>query len=291
MYPYKHPEMLALLEQLLVKAVSAQQWQWLQEEQERYRQQHSTALFNRTFTAIARFIKKGTASPDAPEKAQLLEMRDGLRVDGWPASRLARAWWLLQLEATDEDTYVGQVESLFKSADMNEQVALYGSLPLLAFPRRFTSRCSEGVRTNMAVVFQAIALDNPYPSEYLDEAAWNQLVLKAFFMQMPVGRIIGLDTRANPALAHMLTDYARERFAAARSVDPVLWRPVGRFIDAAIFPVIEHLFASDNETTLQAASLASAQSSYEPAIRLLDSCPRYKKKIEEGRLTWQSLGQ
>jgi hypothetical protein len=186
---------------------------------------------------------------------------------------------------------VNQLESLFKAADMNEQVALYGSMALLAFPRRFTSRCSEGVRTNMAVVLEAVALDNPYPSEYLDEGPWNQLVLKAFFMQMPVGRIIGLDARANAALARMLADYARERFAAGRPVDPLLWRPVGRFIDGEIFPLIETLLESNSEAEVKAASLACSESTYEPAARLLNSYPQYKKKMEEGQLSWQSLEQ
>jgi hypothetical protein len=103
MYSYKHSEMLSLLEQLLAKTVSAQQWQWLQQQQERYRQQHAAAAFNGTFTAIARFVKKGTTSPDAAEKVKLRGIRDGFRLDGWPARRLARAWWLLQLTAADEN--------------------------------------------------------------------------------------------------------------------------------------------------------------------------------------------
>lgn len=289
MYAYKHAEMLGMLEQLLVKNVSGEQWQSLQDSLKGYRQGNATALFNRTFTAIPRFIPKGVVHPGPSETKKLSDARKDFQVNGWSLQRLARAWWLLQLETGDEDQYVPQVESLFKSAGMNEQVALYGSLPLLAFPGRFIHRCTEGIRTNMAVVFEAVALDNPYPGEYLDEAAWNQLVLKAFFMQMPVNRITGLDARANASLARMLTDYAHERLAAGRSVSPLLWRPVGKFIDEQIFPDIDRLFRSDSGAEVRAASLASFQSSYEPAIRLLDTRPGYRQEIQKGELTWESL--
>ena len=41
-------------------------------------------------------------------------------------------------------------------------------------------------------MFQAIACHNPYPSDYFDEAAWNQMVVKCVFVGAPIGAIIGL---------------------------------------------------------------------------------------------------
>ena len=73
--------------------------------------------------------------------------------------------------------------------------------------------------------------NNPYPAENLNEAAWNQMVLKAFFTEKPIDQIIGLDERANERLARTLSDYAHERWAAHRSVNPLLWRCVAPFIN------------------------------------------------------------
>ncbi len=57
------------------------------------------------------------------------------------------------------------------------------------------------------------------------------MVLKALFVGSALDPIIGLDDRANPELARILIDYARERWAAARPVTPELWRTVTPFAD------------------------------------------------------------
>ena len=57
------------------------------------------------------------------------------------------------------------------------------------------------------------------------------MVLKALFVGSELGPIAGLDDRANPELARILIDYARERWAAGRPVTPELWRPVMPFAD------------------------------------------------------------
>src|SRR5690606_25892594 len=103
--------------------------------------------------------------------------------------------------------------------------------PLFAWPAQWISRCAEGIRSNMAPVLESIMYDNPFPAEQLDENSWNQMVLKAFFTDKNVNRIYGLDARANRSLALTLSDYAHERWAAGRSVNPLLWRLMSGYID------------------------------------------------------------
>ncbi|UFH55838.1 EboA domain-containing protein [Spirosoma sp. KNUC1025] len=66
----------------------------------------------------------------------------------------------------------------------------------------------------------AIMLHNPYPADYLDEPAWNQLIMKAFFTDKDVLQITGLEERKNARLGQTLADYAAERRAAGRSLPP-----------------------------------------------------------------------
>ena len=88
--------------------------------------------------------------------------------------------------------------------------------PLLPYPEHFIDLAIDGLRSNITSVFNAIALHNPYPADYFAEAAWNQMVLKAVFVDSPLSHIQGLDARANDKLARMLGDYAHERWAAGR---------------------------------------------------------------------------
>jgi hypothetical protein len=112
-----------------------------------------------------------------------------------------------------------------------KQSALYQSLPIMPYPKELTQRAAEGVRSNITSVFDAVAHHNPYPADYMDDDAFNQIVLKALFVGSPLYKIQGLDRRANRKLAKMLIEYAHERWSAGRVISPELWRPVGPFID------------------------------------------------------------
>jgi hypothetical protein len=99
---------------------------------------------------------------------------------------------------------------------------------------RHRLRAAEGVRTNMRVVFEAVAHHNPVSAEQLPEDAWNQMVLKALF----VGSTLSPDRRSGqPGQCHPgahAGDYAHERWSAGRQVSPELWRCVGPFASGAL---------------------------------------------------------
>src|SRR5690625_7235687 len=101
---------------------------------------------------------------------------------------------------------------------MNEAVALYQGIPVYPWPESLKLRAAEGVRSNITTVFNAIALDNPYPKEYLEQDPFNQIVLKALFVGSPLYRIIGLEVRANATLARILVEYLQERRSAYRII-------------------------------------------------------------------------
>ena len=195
----------------------------------------------------------------------------------------------MNVDSADKEKYSRLIENLFLGAEVNELVALYAALPFLTYPELWTKRCSEGIRNNIGDVLQAIMCDNPYPSDYLNEPAWNQLVLKAFFTEKPIDRIIGLDKRTNADLAKTLSDYAHERWAAHRPVNPQLWRCIGRFINKELFPDIEKIANTGNEHEREAAALACWDSNYPAAKTLLTNHTNLKSAIETGALTWSVL--
>src|SRR5690606_3618806 len=106
---------------------------------------------------------------------------------------------------------------------------LYAALPILAYPEHWKEQCAVGIRSNIGYVLDAVIMDNPYPAAYLNEEAWNQLILKAIFTDKDISRIIGLEKRVNQNLVKALRDYADERNAAGRTINPELWKIVDLF--------------------------------------------------------------
>ena len=269
--------------------LSPDAWVWL--EGQCAKRVQSAQQLNIAFASMPR--KTGRAVVHyTPKQAEAISFaRPHFTIENWTIDRLCRVWLLLHINATNKDDYFHAIDNLFLAAEMNELVALYSSLPVLDYPEIWRSRCAEGIRSNIGIVLEAIICNNPYPSEQLSDAAWNQLVMKAFFTDKPIDLIIGLDQRANKELANMLSDYANERWAASRSVNPQLWRCVGKFIDENNLQSIRRLYHSTDVTENQAAALACYNSDYPAAKELLNQNDSLKIQIESGLLSWDTLSK
>ena len=254
---------------------------WLEEER----------ALNTSFVLLPRKTGKAIINISKEQAEQLNSIIPGFSVDGWSIDRLGRAFLLLNLDAVNKDEYFRKIENLFLAAEMGELVALYSALPLLAYPEIWVKRCSEGVRSNIGNVMEAVMYHNPYPAQNLDQNAWNQMVLRAFFTGKEVGKITGIDSRANKELAYIISDYIHERWAAKREVNPNLWRLVGKFIDEKLFEDIKRLFEEGNLVDRKAGALAISQSNYQPAKALLTKYPELVTAIENKNLNWDSLSR
>ena len=148
---------------------------------------------------------------------------------GWSVDGAARVCALLTFQP--DRSFADVFKDLRRTSDVSEMIALYRGLPLYPQPESLHFEVGEGLRSNLKPVFEAIAHKNPFPRDHFDDHRWNHMVLKALFVDSDLGPITGLDQRANPELARILIDYARERWAAGRPVTPELWRPVRPFMD------------------------------------------------------------
>ena len=288
-YLYDVDELKIVLSTLIKHYMSIDNYLWLEEKASLVALENNAAQLNLSFAAISRKTGREIIKLNTDQKKQVNAILSEFSIDGWPLHRLCRTWILLQVNAVEKDNYTNKIDGLFKNAEMNELADLYAALPVFAYPATWVKRCAEGIRSNIGIVLEAIMYDNPYPSKFLDEAAWNQLVLKAFFTDKDVNRIIGLDDRANPPLASTLIDYAHERWAAKRQVNPQLWRLVGKFIDETNISDIQKIAASEDISTRRAAALTCFQSEYVPAKNLLDMVPELKNEILENKLNWINL--
>ena len=274
----------SLLWDILCDHITASEAEWLQEKGKMEPLELMTA-----FVAAPRFLAKRMVKPNVEHTLELNELLPGFSVEDWGIVRLSRVWLLGNLPTVDKESYCRHIETLFDTAEMNELVALYSALPVLEYPEKWLFRATDAVRSNMGVVFDAIALRNPFPSAHFTELAWNQLVLKAIFNDKPIHLIVGLEERVNENLAFTLSDFAHERWAAARTVPAQVWRLVSKFLNETLLSDMERLFASDFPADRQAAALTCHQTDYEPAKQLLSHYPELEKTVQNGKLTWTHL--
>jgi hypothetical protein len=234
------------------------------------------AARRRLQVAYSQAVRHATRQPLAPtasEAVALAAARPHLDASRWTLDQAARAALLGALPDGDGDALVAAIDQLAAAADLHELIALYQALPVLPHGGRWAARAAEGVRSNMRAVFAAVALDNPYPAERLDEGAWNQLVLKCLFVGEPLHRVVGLDGRANPRLTRMLCDYAHERWAAKRAIPPGLWRCVGLAADDGALADLARVLDQGDEREREAARLALARCAHPGAGALLRGQP------------------
>jgi hypothetical protein len=277
------------LSTLLYRQLPEEKFSWLENKQTALDKTFSEKNFYLSFSLVSRHIGKAALKMTTSDYKDAAALRAGFYPVNMTMDQAARILLLLRIPSDDFTRYNNVLDNLFATAEINELVALHSALPLLPHPQSLIPRCTEGIRTNMTIVFDAVALHNPFPADFIDENAWNQMLLKAVFMERPLDKIIGLDSRANPTLAVMLTDFARERRAANRAVTPELWRPIGPFIANNIMDEIELLFKKGTQLEKEAAALACSQSPFAKAASLLSKYPELKSKVDNKQINWHSI--
>jgi len=153
----------------------------------------------------------------------------------------------------------GRERGAFRYVDMGELCALYRALAHLPRPERFAWRAGEGARSSMKSVFEAACCDTPYPVRWFDDVAWRQAVIKALFIEAPLWRVFGLDSRLDAEVARMALDLADERRSAGRPVNPETWMCLGANAGERGLASLERELASGPPRGRAAAAIALAR--------------------------------
>ena len=230
---YRVDETVSILSNWLKKRLTEQNFAWLNQKITKITNHASEKILFTSFSAVPRHLGKEKLNLSLKELQSVSSIAGWNPVD-WTIDQAARSLLLLSFPAIDAAAYVATLDKIIAAADVEEAIAFYQSLPLLPYPEKFQLRAAEGIRTNMSSVFNAVALNNPYPAQYLDDLAWNQMILKALFIGSPLKAIYSLQSRNNRQLSQMLIDYARERLAANRTVSTELWHLAEPFQPEAV---------------------------------------------------------
>ncbi len=140
----------------------------------------------------------------------------------WDLPEVARVFLLGTALARVSDR-VTFLQTAYRMGDELERVAFMKGLLLLDPQGQCLELAIENGRTNSIPLFSALALYNPYPAQFYTEAQFNQLILKALFLDISIETTLGLETRANPELSRMCLDFIHERQAAKRNLPLSIW--------------------------------------------------------------------
>jgi hypothetical protein len=277
-----------LLRAWLQRQLDAERGAWLDEQIAALRKDPSDAALDITLGMVPRKLGKAALALTADDLAAADKAIEGWDPRGWDVAAAARILVLSGLPAAPK-SFAERFRALCRTADVAELVTLYRGLPLYPDPAALEEQVGEGLRSNMRVVFEAIAHRNPYPKAHFDDHRWNHMVLKALFIGSPLAPIQGLDQRANPQLARIMCDFAHERWAAGRPVPFEIWRCVGPFAEGQALEDLARVLSSGEALERRAAALALSASPDLRAAQLLGAVPALAGEISGKRLTWATL--
>jgi hypothetical protein len=238
--------------------------------------------------APRRLGKADLALPEA-ELTHAEALRPGLDLGDWSIDQLARVALMTASHAGDDAAFASRFDGFCATAEINELIALCRGLPVYPGPALIEPRAREAVRSGMKPVFEAVAHRNPYPRETFAEEAWNQMVVKAFFMGSTLWPIQGLDDRGNPRLARMLVGLAQERWAAQRPVSGEVWRCVAPHADGEGITALTHGWTTGNDKERLAIALALQTA---PQVRVdlpADELGRLQSRLVSEKINWPDL--
>jgi len=265
--------------------------QWFSQQAETLESEGPGRKLFLAFSSAPRFAGKNILNVSDQEYKLAQQIREGLQPQYWTIDQAIRIYFILLLPASSAAEHKKWIIELFDTADMGEQAAIFASLPLLPYPTQYRDLASEGVRTNMTVVLESIGLGNPYPADYMEDNAWNQLFLKCVFTDRTLYKIIGIKRRANTELARIISDYAHERWAAGREVTPEIWQPVPDFFQEKHLEDMKKLFQHPEPLQQLAAALTCYESQHSEATKLLEKHPALKQKLVEELIDWKHIGE
>lgn len=138
------------------------------------------------------------------------------------------------------------IHDYYRMADEQEHIALLRGLMIFAPADYLDEIALDCGRSNHLEVLSALMLDNPYPARYYSQSAFNQMVLKALFLGLHIGRIEGLAKRANDDLSRMCESYVTEREKAFREVPVDIWLALAPYASPIGLSQLKKYLTHDN---------------------------------------------
>mgnify|MGYP001161815564 CR=1 FL=1 len=219
--------LMELLRRFLSRTLTPESKAWLDAEVESQRGGVDERRLAIALGLAARKTGRADLALTPGDLAAAEELRAHWQPQSWGTDEAARILLLLASYDGDDHAFAARVNRLCATAEITEHVAYLKGFAVFPAAADLLERAREGVRSSIGAVFEAIACRNPYPFDYFDEAAWNQMVVKCVFSGIPIESIVGLRERRNAELIRMLRDFVAERRAAGRPLPDAVHAFIG----------------------------------------------------------------
>jgi hypothetical protein len=173
-------------------------------------------------------------------------------VHAWTIDDAARTLLLVALG----DGVEAELADLYRFGDAAERRGLLRALPYLPVGDRAMEIVDDAIRANDTRLVAAAL--GPYATARLDDAAYDQAVLKCVFIGVPIAPLDGLPARATAETARMLAAFVHERVAAGRDIPAEVWDVIDRNPPAEELAAIEAERGSEFADRREAAERALA---------------------------------
>lgn len=276
---------------ILAERLNQKSWEFIQQTQGEIKKQATDFRFTAFISLVSRFVARQPLILTASEFAKSKTIMAGWNIANWNLLEVARASFILSRTDLLDPAFANTYNQWFSYADEGELCAYYRAISLIPEPQRLVWRAAEGCRTNMKTVFMSIACDSPFAQAYFDNTAWNQLVVKALFIEVPLSRIYGIDRRLSNELTTMVLDYMDERRSAGRSIPVDAWLCLGTTTDPRFDNAVNIAMQSTALTQQAAAIVALGRAQREKDLQKMlssDIAPSIKniaQQVTNGKTT------
>ena len=207
---------ISLLHAGLACTVQPEAVAWLDTELERQRGSVDERRLVVSLGLAGRKVGRADLVLSDTDRAAARSVRASWQPEWWGSDEAVRVALVLATYRGDDEVFAARIERLCAAGGVTELVAYLKGFAVFPAPVALNPRAREGARASMRPPFEAIACRNPFPFDYFDEAAWNQMVVKCVFTGISIETIVGLRERRNPEVVRILRDLVAERTAAGR---------------------------------------------------------------------------
>jgi hypothetical protein len=184
---------IELIMKWLSDQLTTDTFMWLSRKAMRLKQQPDNKQFNMVFKTIPKNLSTSKLFITQEDMNHAGLYRKHWTPVDWRIDEAARIVILLTI-VDNTDYFMSCMDKIFSQSKDSELISFYKGLPLFPQAQKWLPYAVHALKENRKPVFEALALNNPYPFENFDDKKWGEMICHAQELDVDLDMIFGLDT-------------------------------------------------------------------------------------------------